>query len=61
MEEKTELQAKTPLWEDPKLTLADVGEKWSALDREVSQASRLEGESECLGISNNFTNFEIFL
>lgn len=53
MEEKTELQDKTPLWEEPKLTLADVGEKWSALDREVSEASTWEGESECPDISNN--------
>lgn len=57
MEEKTELQDKTPLWEEPKLTLADVGEKWSALDREVSETSTWEGESECPDISNNLYIF----
>ncbi|KAK4297071.1 hypothetical protein Pmani_030475 [Petrolisthes manimaculis] len=35
LEEKFELQSKTPLYEDPKLTLTDIGEKWSALDREI--------------------------
>ncbi|KAK3850211.1 hypothetical protein Pcinc_043076 [Petrolisthes cinctipes] len=35
LEEKSELQSNTPLWEDPKLTLTDIGEKWSALDREI--------------------------
>ncbi|XP_042234500.1 hypoxia up-regulated protein 1-like [Homarus americanus] len=35
LEDKEELQDKTALSENPKLTLSDIGEKWSALDREI--------------------------
>lgn len=35
LEDKEQLQENTQLSEDPKLTLADIGEKWSALDREI--------------------------
>nr|XP_045598066.1 hypoxia up-regulated protein 1-like isoform X2 [Procambarus clarkii] len=35
LEEKEELQEKTSLHEDPKLTLGGIAEKWSSLDREI--------------------------
>ncbi|XP_050731958.1 hypoxia up-regulated protein 1-like [Eriocheir sinensis] len=35
MEEKMELQEARALHEDPKLTLSDVAEKWTAMDREI--------------------------
>lgn len=35
LEEKEELQDKTPLHENPKLTLGGIAEKWSSLDREI--------------------------
>ncbi|KAG7176659.1 Hypoxia up-regulated protein 1-like [Homarus americanus] len=41
LEDKEELQDKTALSENPKLTLSDIGEKWSALDRE-KRAKRSE-------------------
>lgn len=35
LEDKMEQQEALPLHEDPKLTLSDIAEKWSALDREI--------------------------
>ncbi|KAK8372454.1 hypothetical protein O3P69_012016 [Scylla paramamosain] len=35
LDEKTELQKSIPAHEDPKLTLSDIADKWSALDREI--------------------------